>query len=318
MLSRTSLAALLVAAGCATTPARATPPPPPAEVTLETFEDALAVHGQWIVVAHHGRVWRPRHVAAGWQPYLHGEWVWTAEGWFWLTDEPWGWATYHYGRWAHDPVLGWFWVPGFVWGPAWVAWRVADGFVGWAPLYPEFVVWWVDTYPLEPPHWIFVPTSRFVGVRVEIVALPRARVPALVHSSRPAPPPPTARPSSAPRLGGPAPQLVERHVGRPVKPARIVRVPAPADARRSVEPGAVPVYRPTPAPARREPAPARAAPAPRSGEVAPARGAAAAKRTPAPAPAAKPRPASAEKPRPTPARAAGGEEGKRPVPAARP
>jgi hypothetical protein len=321
MPSRTLLVAILAAAGCATAPVRATPAPQ-AEVTLEVFEGPLAMHGEWLMVARHGRVWRPLHVGAGWLPYLYGEWVWTADGWFWLTDEPWGWATYHYGRWAYDPALGWVWIPGFVWGPAWVAWRVGDGFVGWAPLYPEPVEWWVESYPLEPPHWIFVPLRSFVGVRIEIVAVPRARVPALVRSSRPAPPPSAARPSPAPRLGGPARQLVEEHAGRPVKAARVVAVPAPADARRRIEPGAVPVYRPTPgamrprpaeppAPARPTPAPA---PAPRPSGVGPERGEATPERAPAPAPAAKPRPAPAPTKEPAPARTEE-EEGERPAPA---
>jgi hypothetical protein len=180
MKSRVLLAAFLAMAGCARAPAPPTPPPPQAGVTLEVFDDALAMHGEWIVVARYGRVWRPLHVGVGWQPYLYGEWVWTADGWFWLTDEPWGWATYHYGRWAWDPALGWFWVPGFVWAPAWVAWRVGDGFVGWAPLYPEFTVWWVDAYPLVPPHWIFVPMSSFVAVQIESSP---CRAPAYLRSS---------------------------------------------------------------------------------------------------------------------------------------
>jgi hypothetical protein len=269
MSARLSLLAVLVAAGCGSTPAGAMPPPPPPEATLEVFVDALSVHGEWIVVPRHGRVWRPLHVAVGWQPYLRGEWVWTDDGWFWLTDEPWGWATYHYGRWGWDPALGWFWVPGLVWAPAWVVWRIGDGFVGWAPLYPEFATWWVESYPLVPPHWVFVPTRSFVGVRIELVAVSRARVPALVRSSRPAPPAASARPSHAPPLGGPPRGLVERHVRRPVPPARVVNVPAPDDARGRPRPDAVPVYRP---PAGVRPAPARPAPPEAEQRPAPARG----------------------------------------------
>ena len=138
---------------------------------LQPAEDGA----EWIVVAPHGQVWRPLHVAIGWQPYLHGQWAWTADGWFWVTDEPWGWATYHYGRWAFDPALGWFWVPGYAWAPAWVAWREGDGFVGWAPLLPGDAPWWADDYPLAPSQWIFVPMGSFVAVPVEGVAVPRAR-----------------------------------------------------------------------------------------------------------------------------------------------
>jgi hypothetical protein len=301
------LAAFIAMVGCAGAPPP--PPPPPApEVTIDVFEDALAAHGEWIVVAPHGRVWRPIHVAAGWQPYLYGEWVWTDDGWFWLTDEPWGWATYHYGRWGWDRALGWFWVPGFVWAPAWVAWRVGDGFVGWAPLYPGFTVWWTDPYPLVATHWIFVPMSSFVAVRIEIVAMPRARVPALVRSCRPAPPPNVRRPSPAPRLGGPPRQLVEEHVRRPITPARVVAVPAPVETRRRTDLGAVPVYRPAPRPRDAAPAPERApaAPAPRPAEAAPAP-----ERAPAAAPATGAKAAPAAK---RPARKTE-DEGKRSAPA---
>jgi hypothetical protein len=315
------LAALVAIVGCASTRQPAPPPPPQAEVAIDAFDEPLALHGQWIVVARYGRVWHPLHVAAGWQPYLYGEWVWTEDGWFWLTDEPWGWATYHYGRWAWDPALGWFWVPGTVWAPAWVAWRVGDGFVGWAPLYPGFTAWWVDAYPLEPPHWIFVPTSSFVAVRIERVAVPRARVPPLVRSSRPAPPPSGRHPSPAPRFGGPSRPLVEQHRGRPVSPARVVAVPAPADTGRRPEPDAVPVYRPAPraaparpaaAPAPARPAPQPAAPADRPAEAAPAPERAAPTRRPAEAAPAPERAAPAA-PGQRPARARPAAEDGRPA-----
>src|SRR5262249_17951723 len=52
-------------------------------------------------------------------------------------DEPWGWATYHYGRWVFDPALGWVWIPGYDWAPAWVTWRFGGGDVGWAPPPPH-------------------------------------------------------------------------------------------------------------------------------------------------------------------------------------
>ena len=55
-----------------------------------------------------------------------------------MSDEPWGWATYHYGRWVLlEEGPGWVWVPGYEWGPAWVAWRSSDDYIGWAPLPPE-------------------------------------------------------------------------------------------------------------------------------------------------------------------------------------
>src|SRR4051812_36121749 len=105
-------------------------------VDLGFFYDDLAPYGNWIERPHYGWVWTPAHVASSWRPYQHGHWVWTVDGWAWISDEPFGWATYHYGRWYDDAEYGWEWVPGDEWAPAWVSWQEADDYVGWAPLPP--------------------------------------------------------------------------------------------------------------------------------------------------------------------------------------
>jgi hypothetical protein len=107
-----------------------------ASVDLGFFYDSLASYGNWIERPSYGWVWTPRAVSASWRPYQAGHWVWSDEGWTWLSDEPYGWATYHYGRWYQDPEIGWAWVPGNDWGPAWVSWQEGDDYVGWAPLPP--------------------------------------------------------------------------------------------------------------------------------------------------------------------------------------
>jgi hypothetical protein len=100
----------------------------------DEYEDALAPYGSWQADPQYGRFWRPG-VAAGWQPYLDGRWVWTAYGWTWVSNEPWSW-TFHYGRWGYLPAWGWGWFPGSTWAPAWVRWNTYGGYVGWAPLSP--------------------------------------------------------------------------------------------------------------------------------------------------------------------------------------
>src|SRR5688572_41466 len=75
------------------------------------FHAPLAHHGAWIEVGSYGRCWRPARVVAGWRPYCDGHWEWTDCGWYWVSDEPWAWATYHYGSWHHDPFHGWIWIP---------------------------------------------------------------------------------------------------------------------------------------------------------------------------------------------------------------
>ena len=44
---------------------------------------------------------------AGWRPYSSGHWLRTDAGWYRASDEPWGWATYHYGRWDLSADFGW-------------------------------------------------------------------------------------------------------------------------------------------------------------------------------------------------------------------
>jgi hypothetical protein len=138
------------------------------EQTLDFFYDALAPHGDWIEVADYGYAWRPRAVAElRWRPYLDGHWAWTEFGWTWISNEPFGWATYHYGRWTRLKRLGWVWIPGSEWAPAWVAWRSSDRFVGWAPLPPEahsgsgFTAAVDNYYDIGPSMYAFVPVEEF-------------------------------------------------------------------------------------------------------------------------------------------------------------
>lgn len=105
-------------------------------VNIGGFHDSLAAYGTWTNHSRYGSVWAPRQVGVGWRPYTVGRWAYTDYDWTWVSDEPWGWATYHYGRWVFDPALGWIWIPGYEWAPAWVTWRFGGGYVGWAPLPP--------------------------------------------------------------------------------------------------------------------------------------------------------------------------------------
>ena len=131
---------------------------------IDVFIQPLSVHGRW-VNARWGQVFVP-NARQGWRPYANGQWL---ENRFWLSNDPWGWATDHYGRWGFDDQLGWVWVPGTQWGPSWVAWREADEVVGWAPIPPQ-VQWnvgigfgsgwgydnWNSWYG---PSWLWLPRS---------------------------------------------------------------------------------------------------------------------------------------------------------------
>ena len=80
----------------------------------------LAQYGDWTPAGgndaggdgDYGAVWYPRYVPAGWTPYSNGHWAWVAPwGWTWVEAEPWGFAPFHYGRWASFNGR-WGWVPG--------------------------------------------------------------------------------------------------------------------------------------------------------------------------------------------------------------
>ncbi|MGA9115540.1 MAG: DUF6600 domain-containing protein [Bacteroidota bacterium] len=125
-----------IAAVALALPALAHHPGPRGGFSFGIFYSSLEPHGRWIPVEGGFYAWQPIRVHPGWRPYFAGRWIWTELGWYWLSEEPWGWATYHYGRWHYDDYYGWVWIPGSEWAPAWVEWRFGDGFVGWAPLGP--------------------------------------------------------------------------------------------------------------------------------------------------------------------------------------
>ena len=115
-------------------------PPPVVETVVireeRDFYEPLRPYGRWVQVAGYGRCWIPTGVDRDWRPYSNGHWRRTDAGWYWVSDEPWGWATYHYGRWDWNGELGWIWVPQTQWAPAWVSFHQGGGYTGWAPLHP--------------------------------------------------------------------------------------------------------------------------------------------------------------------------------------
>lgn len=113
--------------------------PPEGQATISTFYDALSPYGTWINLDG-SYVWQPNaiNVDRDWRPYCQrGHWVYTDVGWAWQSDYSWGWAPFHYGRWARHDRYGWIWSPDTTWGPAWVSWRNDGRHAGWAPLPPR-------------------------------------------------------------------------------------------------------------------------------------------------------------------------------------
>jgi len=122
--------------------------------------------GTWQSTPDDGYVWAPNTVAVGWAPYRFGHWMWMSPwGWSWVDAAPWGFAPFHYGRWA---TFGgrWCWVPGprrahAVYAPAVVAWVgsahfsasanfAGAGGVAWFPLGPHEV--YVPAYPASQTY----------------------------------------------------------------------------------------------------------------------------------------------------------------------
>lgn len=131
---------------------------PGVEVSFQTFYDDLAPYGQWIDDPQYGYVWVP-DVDADFRPYYtDGQWVMTDYGNTWVSNYPWGWAAFHYGRWTYDDYYGWIWIPGSEWGPAWVNWREGYGYYGWAPLGPGVVIGaYYGNYYCPDDWWVFLP-----------------------------------------------------------------------------------------------------------------------------------------------------------------
>src|SRR5690349_16984308 len=90
-----------------------------ADVDLGFFFDSLSPYGHWMQTPAYGWAFVPDVATTNWRPYTDGQWLNTDAGWTWLSNEPFGWATYHYGSWDLNPDYGWMWVPGDQWAPAW-------------------------------------------------------------------------------------------------------------------------------------------------------------------------------------------------------
>lgn len=180
----------------ASSPTTVVPPLTPADGAVISpsgpgeFQEQLAPFGSWIEVPGYGLCWRPNVAVSDplWQPYFdQGHWVYTADGWYWQSDYGWGNIVFHQGRWLRD-AHGWLWLPGHDWAPAWVCWRQADGYCGWAPLPPEAVyrpgvgLWYrgklaVDIdFGLDADLFTFVPYAHFWDVNLHGYLLPRDRV----------------------------------------------------------------------------------------------------------------------------------------------
>lgn len=204
------------------------------------FYEPLSALGHWVEIEPYGRCWYPAYVGSDWRPYADGHWLWSDGGWYWVSDEPWAWACYHYGRWVHHSYYGWVWVPGEEWAPSWVCWREGDGYIGWAPLPPEcdfnpytgFVA--VERVVIVPQAFVFVEQRRFCErIRPSVIVVNKTIINKTVNVTK------IRRDRNTVINNGPDVEVVQKAAGRKIQRASIRELrqdrPARMDGRSRVE-----------------------------------------------------------------------------------
>jgi hypothetical protein len=154
-------------------------PPQYLSAGMTGYED-LNAYGDWINDGSYGRVWAPRAMPGDWAPYRTGHWSYVQPwGWTWIDEQPWGFAPYHYGRWAQSRNR-WVWVPPQrdvrpVYAPALVAFvggvelaavlgSQSSAPVGWFPLGPREV--YVPSYTTNRDYYQRLNRSARIDDRI--------------------------------------------------------------------------------------------------------------------------------------------------------
>jgi hypothetical protein len=167
------------------------PPPPrqsvPQECQTMTGGRQLGSYGNFTQTAQYGQVWYPSNVPSGWAPYRDGHWAYVAPwGWTWVDNARWGFAPFHYGRWAQ--INGrWGWLPDGgapyvagsypIYSPALVAFvGVGGAGLGFSVGVGGYAPAWVPLGPHEPYYpWYhfhegyFARINSFYGVPRTII-----------------------------------------------------------------------------------------------------------------------------------------------------
>jgi hypothetical protein len=186
---------------------------------LTDFRTALDPYGSWVDDPTYGTVWVPSSSVVGsdFTPYATaGHWTYD-DDYTWVSDYDWGWAPFHYGRWAYASPYGWEWVPGRRYAGAWVSWRYGWGdwpYVGWAPLGPTWG--WRGGrafglgYPGAAPY-SFCASRDLFAPRVSPVLAQGSQIGNIGAHTRPwvgATPTVNGRVAATPRVNGPPPQIL--------------------------------------------------------------------------------------------------------------
>ncbi|MES2265533.1 MAG: DUF6600 domain-containing protein [Bacteroidota bacterium] len=155
-------------------------------ISEQEFYDELQPYGTWVYDQRYGNVWIP-DVEEDFKPYAtRGYWAMTDAGNTWVSDYPWGWAAFHYGRWHYDNYYGWEWSPGSEWAPAWVNWRDGGGYYGWAPMEPgvNYDTYYDDNnYAINDNYWVFAPYAYINSPNVYNYYVPYNRVNVIIRNT---------------------------------------------------------------------------------------------------------------------------------------
>lgn len=145
----------------------------------------LSEYGEWVFTKKYGYVWKPFHNSiasySDWSPYRYGQWRWIPQyGWAWVNDEPWGWATYHHGRWIYDDD-DWYWSPYAYqrgrrswWHPALVVVSYIGSNICWYPLPYDYNYYNYNSYYIDRRTTIINNTTVVVN------PTPTPRIPTLI------------------------------------------------------------------------------------------------------------------------------------------
>lgn len=212
-------------------------------VSFQVFYDELSPFGEWVNYPNWGYVWIP-DAGNDFVPYsTDGHWILSDYGWTWLSDYSWGWAPFHYGRWDFDHYYGWFWIPGNEWGPAWVSWRRAEGYYGWAPMEPgiSLSASFGRGYDSHNDHWIFVKEHDIDRSDINNYYVNRVDKDRIVRRSSVINNTYTDSRRHTTYIAGPARADVQKAAGRQVKPVAIQEYSKPGQ---EISNGNFRIYRP--------------------------------------------------------------------------
>ena len=191
-------------------------------VSYQVFYDDLSPYGTWVNNPYYGYVWYP-NAEAGFTPYYsNGYWVYTDCGWTWVSDYPWGWAPFHYGRWFYDDIYGPMWIPDNEWGPGWVSWRSSNDYYGWAPMGPgSNHGYYGGDHETPNIRWTFVNGGDFGGKNIKDHYVSTSNNDTIIKHSKELSNNITDKTSKVTYNAGPVKTEVEKHIGSTITPVAV-------------------------------------------------------------------------------------------------